>query len=988
MKKLYSFLSVVLLIMLTNLSFGQTVIWSENFEPDPGWTYTPIGANGADPNFFTVSSNEAGITPPGCGTAGGADNSLHITSVFNSAGGASYDAGGLCGVLFCPETATRAESPNISTIGQTNLTLEFDYIMGGDANDFAGVWYNDGGGWIALQNPLPQTPNGCAPQGQWTNYTIALPVSCENIANLQIGFSWVNNDDGVGTDPSFAVDDVQITTPSTGTPSVTASYTQDTPSPICEGTTVTFTDASSASNTTITTWSWNFNGGATNVTGQGPQTITFNTAGTYNIDLTVSDGTISDTYTTSLTVNATANAGADNTADVCNNGGSTTLDLNTLLSGADAGGTWTETSGTPSGQFTAGTGVFDGNGLTTNNVYTFDYTVTGSAPCPDDISTMTITIIDCSSPNVIADYTQNTTSPICEGTTVTFTDASTANATTITTWDWTFNGGDVTSANTQGPHAITFNTAGTYNIDLTVTDGTLTDTYSQSITVNAAANAGADGSSDLCNNTTLDLSTLLSGADAGGTWTETSGTPSGQFTGSTLDGNGLTIGDVFTFDYTVTGTAPCPDDISTFTITIIDCSAGTPPTANFTASQTSLCEGDCITFTDNSTPGDITAWSWDFDGGATNSTQQNPGSVCFNTAGTYNVTLTVTNPFGTNTSTATVITVNGLPNVTATASPATTLCTGDQATLTGGGATSYNWTSPVTDGVAFTPSVGSSTYTVTGTDANGCTNTASVTLTVADCVPMIAGFSFQDNICAGSCIDFTDTTSGNPVSWSWDFSTGATPISSTDQNPTGICFNTAGVYSIQLTVTDAGGTSVSTTNSITVFDNPTVSAELDTLIDLGGQADLIATSPNIGDFLWTPDTYYIDCDTCATTYAQPQLNTDYIVVFTDPNGCTAQDTVKVDVNFIEGIGVPQAFSPNGDGHNDQLVVKGFGIEKMSFKIYNRYGQLVFESDDQEHGWDGNFKGKEENPGVFVWTLEYRLLNNSSGILKGNTTLIR
>lgn len=827
MKKLYSIISIVLFTMLFNYSFGQVTIWTEDFQAATGndaysgangnWIMSATGINATEAGRWRVDNTEAGNAPGNCGSAGGTDQSL-----FMGTSNTFYGLGITGAAMLADpsaETNKRFESPIIDCSSYTSITIEFDYIesragAGADPDDNATLWYFDGVSWAQI-DPIALTPNTCNPQGTWTNFTaFALPASADNNANIKIGFNWVADADLNGIDPSFAVDDIIIKGIASGAPTVTALYTQNTTSPICVGTTVTFTDASSAVGTTINSWSWDFNGGATNVTGQGPQAITFNTAGTFNVDLTVTDGTISDTYTTSITVNVAANAGADNTENVCNTGGTTTLDLNTLLSGADAGGTWTETSGTASGQFTAGTGVFDGNGLTTNNVYTFDYTVTGTAPCPDDVSTFTITIIDCSVAIVIADYNQDIPSAVCAGTTITFTDASTANATTITGWDWTFNGGDVTSANTQGPHSITFNSAGTFSVDLTVTDGTVSDTYSTSITVNA------------------------------------------------------------------------------------------------------------------------------------------------------------------------------LPNVTGTASPGTSICTGDQATLTGGGATSYTWSNGVTDGVAFTPTVGSTTYTVTGTDANSCTNTATVTLVVAECVPMVAGFSFADNICVGSCIDFTDTTSGNPVSWSWDFSSDGTPLSSTDQNPTNICFNTAGVFSIQLTVTDAGGTSVSTTNSITVFDVPTVTAVLDTLIDLGGEAELIATSPNIGTYLWTPNTYYIDCDTCASTYAQPQLNTDYIVIFTDPNGCTAEDTVYVTVNFIEGIGVPQAFSPNGDGNNDQLVVKGFGIDQMNFKIYNRYGQLVFESQDQEHGWDGNFKGKEENPGVFVWVLEYRLLNNSSGILKGNTTLIR
>jgi len=76
------------------------------------------------------------------------------------------------------------------------------------------------------------------------------------------------------------------------------------------------------------------------------------------------------------------------------------------------------------------------------------------------------------------------------------------------------------------------------------------------------------------------------------------------------------------------------------------------------------------------------------------------------------------------------------------------------------GAATYTWDNGVVNGVAFTPA-GTQTYTVTGTDANTCQNTAAVTITVTACVPMVAGFSYTDNICIGDCITFTDTTTGN-----------------------------------------------------------------------------------------------------------------------------------------------------------------------------------------------------------------------------------
>ena len=967
------------LLLLSSLnSYSQTVIWNETFDPSPGWISVPIGVNGADPNFFEEDDDEGGVLPPGCGVAGNLNNTLHITSVFFPAGGAAYDAGGLCGFLFCPETATRAQSPNISTIGQTNLTLEFDYIHGGDANDFGGVWYNDGFGWVALVNPLPQTPLGCLPQGQWTNFTIALPASCENIANLQIGFSWVNNDDGAGADPSIAINNVQITVPTIAGP--TADFAANLTN-ICEGDCIDFTDMSTLS--TNPTWSWTFTGAATATSAiQNPTNICYPTAGVYQVALTVTDdnGTDTETKVGYITVVAAPEAGLNAAQNLCNNA---TLNLNTINVGADPGGTWLETSGTPSGQFTAGTGVLDGNGLTPGNVYTFTYTVTGTAPCPNDMVTMTITIIDCSGgAPPVADFSANLTA-LCEGDCIDFTDMSTI--ATNPTWAWTFTGASTASSAVQNPTGICYPTAGTYQVALTVTDdnGNDTETKVGYIVVSAPPNAGANPNVNACNDATIDLDGELVGADPGGVWAETSGTPSGQFTPGTgvLDGNGLPLGNVYTFTYTVTGTAPCLPDVATVTVTIVDCSVLTP---GFTPSDLVICESDCITFNDNST-GPITTWNWVFNGGTPGTfSGQNPGSVCFAAAGTYDVDLTIGD--GTSTMTSTVqITVNPTPVVTATATPNDTICNGDQVTLTGGGASTYVWDNGVTNATAFTPA-STTTYTVTGTDVNGCERSTPITITVVNCDSVSAEFSVANtNICYGDCITFTDLSTGNIASWSWDFDGAGTPATSTLPSPT-ICFDTTGTFDIELTVVGGANTSVFTI-TINVYAGPLVTATLDTLIDLGGQADLIAVGSGPGSYSWDPPEF-VDCESCAVTWANPYLSTIYIVTHTDINGCSAQDTVIVDVNFIVAIDVPSAFSPNGDGNNDVLYVKGFGIANMIFAVYNRYGEKVFEVDDQSIGWDGTFRGRNENSGVFTWVLDYTMVNGDKGILKGNTTLIR
>ncbi|HCQ30470.1 MAG TPA: hypothetical protein DIU39_09300 [Flavobacteriales bacterium] len=505
-------------------------------------------------------------------------------------------------------------------------------------------------------------------------------------------------------------------------------------------------------------------------------------------------------------------------------------------------------------------------------------------------------------------------------------------------------------------------------------------------------------------------------------------------------------------------------------VTVTNCTVA--PVASFTPSVTSICAGDSITFTDNSTGTNISAWNWTFTGGSPSSVNtQGPHTVAFNTAGTYNITLQVTDANGTDDTTI-AITVNPLPTVAANASPATSICQGDQVTLTGSGASTYTWNNGVVDGVPFTPS-STTTYTVTGTDANGCSNSDQITITVNNCSQPLASFTpsatsicegdsitFTDNstgtnisawnwtfnggtpasantqgphtvtfntagtynitlqitdangtddttititvnscnlptaqitastteICQGNCITINDNSSGGSTAWNWIF-TGGIPSSSTQQNPGDVCWNTAGNFDVILIVSNSLGSDTDTVN-ITVHSLPTVTASGDTTIVLGGQANLTANgTPPGGTYNWTPNDD-LDCNNCSSLVASPQENTTYTVLYTDSNGCFALDSVQVLVEVETAIGVPNAFSPNNDGNNDILYVKGNGIETLLFIVYNRYGQKVFETTDITQGWDGTFKGKPENEGVFVYYLEVTFKDFSSQKLKGNITLIR
>jgi hypothetical protein len=207
--------------------------WSESFTnnctagclatsytgPNGTWTQTITGTEGADANVWFISCAENGNAVNSCGSGctSAPNETMHISAAVGNIlcpndCGASYDAGGLCGLLSCPQTSRRIESPTINCSNTTSaIAVSFNYIAAGSgAVDRCALWYFDGSTW-ALVQALPATNNAnCNGQGLWTSLSIALPPSAIGNANVKIGFEWVNNDDGVGTDPSVAIDDVNL----------------------------------------------------------------------------------------------------------------------------------------------------------------------------------------------------------------------------------------------------------------------------------------------------------------------------------------------------------------------------------------------------------------------------------------------------------------------------------------------------------------------------------------------------------------------------------------------------------------------------------------------------------------------------------------------------------------------------------------------------------------------------------------------------------
>ncbi len=260
-----------------------------------------------------------------------------------------------------------------------------------------------------------------------------------------------------------------------------------------------------------------------------------------------------------------------------------------------------------------------------------------------------------------------------------------------------------------------------------------------------------------------------------------------------------------------------------------DAIVGNPPVANFTPSGTSVCAGQHITYSDNST-NTPTTWNWTFSGGVPNtSSAQNP-VISYSNPGTYTVILTAANASGTNTVTRTnYITVNPIPTISATPT-SSTICAGTPTTISATGATSYSW-SPSTGLSSTTGSsvsanpTSTTTYTVTGT-ASGCSNTASTTITVNP-IPTISATPTNPTICAG--ITTTISASG-ATSYSWSPSTGlssttgnsvsANPTSTRTYTITGTALGCSNTTSTTITVQNCSGINELSDNLLKMYPNP------------------------------------------------------------------------------------------------------------------------------------------------------------------------
>jgi len=267
-------------------------------------------------------------------------------------------------------------------------------------------------------------------------------------------------------------------------------------------------------------------------------------------------------------------------------------------------------------------------------------------------------------------------------------------------------------------------------------------------------------------------------------------------------------------------------------------------------------------------------------------------------------------------------------------------------------------------------------YWVKYTTNGACPKSDSVSLQIAE--QLVVNISPAGPFCAddNNVYLVADTNIGQ---WS---GTGVNPVTG-EFNP-----SAAGVGTVQIVYTVGGLCGDSDTISILVNPLPNADAGPDQVFQEDSSVILIATGGL--NYVWTPSTG-LSCDSCASTTAQPLESTTYMVTVTDLNGCFASDKMTLTIRKIAGnLFIPNAFTPNGDEFNHTFRTTGYSVKFFHMEIFDRWGNVVFITDDINSHWDGTFVGKACPQGVYTYAIRYALDLNTDEVLRltGHVNVLR
>jgi gliding motility-associated-like protein len=437
----------------------------------------------------------------------------------------------------------------------------------------------------------------------------------------------------------------------------------------------------------------------------------------------------------------------------------------------------------------------------------------------------------------------------------------------------------------------------------------------------------------------------------------------------------ITVSPTTTTTYTVNVSALAPNGATgtgTATVTVIVLPSTNPLCGcTVTASNTGpICIGS--TFNLNSVGVTNGTYDWSL-AGVSIGTSQNLTNVPASTSGTFPITVSATDAQGNVCTSTTSVIINPLPIVDAGNDVST--CLGNSVTLSGSGASTYQWSGGIQNATPFNPTI-NSIYTVTGTDVNGCVNTDDVTLTMLYAqMP-----SISPSITAGCVPSQVTFTNNDPQAQNciWSFGNGATGIGCTAQQT---IFDQVGCYDIGLTQTDVQGC-----DTTVLFDDVVCIEEAIAAFYVNpgtiGPGNSTVNYYNVSEGAVTYNWDFGDGQSSSapepTNTYSTSLQTGFTttLIATSPAGCS--DTTSMPIGYEEQLiyYVPNSFTPDADEHNQlftPIFTSGFSPEKFEMVIYNRWGELIWQSTDPTKGWDGSYgiEGLDAQAGTYTWVIFFK-----------------
>jgi gliding motility-associated-like protein len=416
------------------------------------------------------------------------------------------------------------------------------------------------------------------------------------------------------------------------------------------------------------------------------------------------------------------------------------------------------------------------------------------------------------------------------------------------------------------------------------------------------------------------------------------------------------------------------------------------PVVDFTVNNSTQCfTGNSFVFTNNSSISSGTnTYSWIFGDSETATTSD--ATHHYTAEGIYTVKLVATSNNGCIDSVSKLVTVNVSPSGTINSPISNIICSGSAILLKATGGDNYQWQlngSNISGAnsstyAASVPGV----YTAILISSANCTAPAvgSVSLTLIN--KPTAAFTFQ-NYCVNVPVIFTNssnTSQSGAVTYNWSFGNG---VISSQSSPSDQIYKTEGSYTTKLVVTPTACPSLADSlskviNIVTPPSNIRYPA-----MNVIKNIPYLLQARNIGDsYNWVPSAGLSNARISNPTYNY-STGTDYRINISNAAGCTIVDSLLIRAFGKRAVYVPKAFAPNGNGSNDLLRPILVGIPTITyFRIYNRWGQLIYETKNIGQGWDGRFKGTTQPIETYTWVFEGVDYEGQIVRESGKSTLLR